>query len=181
MSDQLYEETKAIMEELIEASKLKAGDIVVVGCSSSEIKGENIGSASSPEIGEQVFKACYDVTKAHELNLACQCCEHLNRAIVCERKAQPEASEVNVVPQPNAGGSFSTAAYKHFEEPIVLENILAQAGLDIGNTFIGMHIEPVCVPLRLDHHRIGEAWVNACRRRPKSIGGERAHYNMDLK
>lgn len=177
----LAQECRDLVEELIQEAKLKAGQIVVVGCSSSEIIGERIGSQSSPEIGQKVFEAIHESLKGHGIYLAAQCCEHLNRALIVEREALPQAIEVNVVPQPKAGGSFATAAYKGFDDPIAIEAIQADAGIDIGNTLIGMHILPVCVPLRLQHHRIGEAWVNACRRRPKSIGGERAHYNKDLK
>lgn len=176
-----YTQTCQVVEELLSLAKLRPGDILIVGCSSSEILGERIGSNSSPEVGEQVFLACKEVCDKHQVHLACQCCEHLNRAIVIEKESIPLAEEVNVVPQAKAGGSFSTAAYKRFKNPIVVENIQAQAGLDIGNTLIGMHIQPVCVPMRLKNHQIGEAWVNAARRRPKSIGGERAVYNPNLK
>ena len=113
--------------------------------------------------------------------LAAQCCEHLNRAIIVERAAVPYADIVNVVPQPKAGGSFATTAYKNFSEPVALEEIRADAGLDIGDTFIGMHLKKVAVPVRLENHTIGKAHITAARVRPKFIGGERAHYDEELK
>ena len=113
-------------------------------------------------------------------HLAFQCCEHLNRAVVVERAAAPFAETVNVIPQPKAGGSMATMAYKHFEDPVVLEEIKADAGIDIGMTLIGMHLKKVAVPLRLEHNRIGEALVIAARTRPKFIGGSRAVYDDGL-
>lgn len=112
--------------------------------------------------------------------LAAQCCEHLNRAIIIEQDALPNADIVNVVPQPKAGGSFATTAYKTFQHPIAVEEIRADAGIDIGDTFIGMHLKKVAVPVRLTHHEIGQAHITAARVRPKFIGGERAHYNEEL-
>ena len=112
--------------------------------------------------------------------VAAQCCEHLNRAVICEREAAPYADAVNVVPFPKAGGSFATAAYAAFKDPVALEEIRADAGLDIGFTLIGMHLKKVAVPVRLKNDRIGSAQVLAARVRPKFIGGERAHYNKNL-
>ena len=113
--------------------------------------------------------------------LAAQCCEHLNRAIVIEKEAIGNAEIVNVVPQPKAGGSFGTQAYLHFKEPVVVEEIKADAGLDIGQTLIGMHLKKVAVPVRLSQKTIGEAIISAARTRAKFIGGERAVYNDDIK
>ena len=112
--------------------------------------------------------------------LAAQCCEHLNRAIVVEREAVPFAEIVNVVPQPKAGGSFGTTAYKTFKNPVVVEEIKADAGIDIGGTLIGMHLKKVAVPVRLENNKLGEALVLAARVRPKYIGGERAVYDDKL-
>ena len=112
--------------------------------------------------------------------LAAQCCEHLNRAIIVEREAVPYAEIVNVVPQPKAGGSFATTAYKTFNHPVAVEEIRADAGIDIGGTLIGMHIKKVAVPVRLENNRLGDANVLAARTRPKFIGGERAVYNEKL-
>lgn len=180
MDKYIYEQTTAAISELCEKSKLKKGDIVVVGCSTSEVTGSKIGTNSSPEIAEEIFKALYDYTKNNRLNLAIQCCEHLNRAIIVERNAVPFAEVVNVVPQPKAGGSLATQAYSSFSDPVAVEEIKADAGLDIGFTLIGMHLKKVAVPLRLKNNTIGEAMVLGARTRPKFIGGIRAAYDEEL-
>ena len=176
----LAAEAKAVMEELIERAKLNAGDIAVVGCSTSEIVGSKIGTDSKPDVAKVVFEALWEVAKAHDVYIAAQCCEHLNRAIIIEREAVPDASIVNVVPQPKAGGSFATQAYAHFTKPVAVEEIAADAGIDIGFTLIGMHLKKVAVPLRLANNRIGEATVLAARVRPKFIGGSRAVYDETM-
>ncbi len=168
------------MKELGEKAEPKAGAIVVIGCSTSEIIGSKIGTNSSPDVAGVVFEAIYDYAKKAGWHLAFQCCEHLNRAIVVERETVPTAEIVNVVPRPKAGGSMATQAYQHFEDPVVVEEIKADAGIDIGFTLIGMHLKKVAVPVRLDNHKIGEATVLAARTSPKFIGGIRAEYNQDL-
>ena len=180
MKNELYMQARNLMEEFGETDNLKAGDIVVVGCSTSEIIGSKIGTNSSPETAETVFRAIYSYTQEKGVYLAVQCCEHLNRAIIVERKAVPFADVVNVVPQPKAGGSFATRAYAHFEDPVAVEEIKADAGIDIGLTLIGMHLKKVAVPVRLENKMIGEALVVAARTRPKFIGGIRAVYNQQL-
>ena len=180
MKETIYLQTKAVVEELGEKAGLRAGSIIVVGCSTSEIIGSQIGTNSSPEIAEVVFKALYEYAVHNEMHLAVQCCEHLNRAIIIERAAVPFADIVNVVPQPKAGGSLSTQAYAHFSDPVAVEEIKADAGIDIGLTLIGMHLKKVAVPVRLDNHVIGEATVVAARTRPKFVGGVRAVYDDDL-
>ena len=180
MIKELSSQAKAVMEELIEKAKLKSGDIVVIGCSTSEIVGSKIGTNSSPDTANTVFEAIYDCANKYGLKLAFQCCEHLNRAIVAERDTVPNAETVNVIPQPKAGGSMATQAYEHFKNPVVVEEIKADAGIDIGFTLIGMHLKKVAVPLRLVNNRIGEALVLAARTRPKFIGGARAIYDEDL-
>ena len=65
-------------------------------------------------------------------------------------------------------------------EPVALEQIQADAGLDIGLTLIGMHLKNVAVPVRLENNRIGDALVVAARTRPKFIGGIRAVYDETL-
>ena len=167
-------------EELCTIAKAKAGDIMVVGCSSSEITGGKIGTASSPETAEAVFTGIMRALAPRGIYLAAQCCEHLNRAIITERAAVPGAYYVNVVPQPKAGGSFATAAYRHFQDPVALEGIAADFGMDIGGTLIGMHLKPVAVPVRLSARNIGEAILLAARTRPKFIGGCRAVYDENL-
>ena len=180
MENKLYMQARELMEEFGEKANLKAGDIMVVGCSTSEIIGSKIGTNSSPETAETVFKAIYSYTQEKGVHLAVQCCEHLNRAIIIEKAAVPGKEYVNVVPQPKAGGSFATQAYKYFENPVAVEEIKADAGIDIGLTLIGMHLKKVAVPVRLEHKMIGEALVVAARTRPKFIGGVRAVYNQDL-
>ena len=166
--------------DLCEVANLKKGDIVVIGCSSSEVCGQKIGGASSPEAAEAVFEGLTSVFAPKGIYIAAQCCEHLNRAIIVEKAAVPFAEIVNVVPQPKAGGSFATAAYAHFENPVAVEEIRADAGLDIGGTLIGMHLKKVAVPVRLSVDHIGEAILLAARTRPKFIGGIRAHYDESM-
>ena len=179
--EQYRSEAAAAAAELAETAKLRPGQLVVVGCSTSEVTGHRIGSFSAPEIGQAVFDGIMSVLAPRGVFLAAQCCEHLNRALITEAEAAPGADPVNVVPQPKAGGSFAAAAYRSFSHPVALEHIRADAGLDIGCTMIGMHLREVAVPVRLEHNRVGEALVLAARVRPKFIGGSRAVYDEDLK
>lgn len=178
--DRIYETVKELTQELIEKANLKKGNILVVGCSTSEVIGERIGTNSDPNVAEELFRGIQEVLDEKGIFLAAQCCEHLNRAIVTERKAIPLGEYVNVVPQKKAGGSFATAAYHHFQNPVVVEEIKADAGLDIGGTLIGMHLKKVAVPLRLSKNQLGNAILLAARTRPKFIGGVRAVYNEEL-
>ena len=182
MYDEIAGQAGTAVTELIAAAKLREGDMLVIGCSSSEIGGHDIGSYSSVEIANAVFGAVYPVLKEKKIYLAAQCCEHLNRAVIIERDAAAKFGlpVVNVVPQPKAGGSFATAAYTHFEHPVAVEEVSAQAGMDIGDTLIGMHLARVAVPVRLSVKKIGEANLVCARTRPKYIGGERAHYDQNL-
>ncbi|MBO7149906.1 MAG: TIGR01440 family protein [Clostridia bacterium] len=168
---------KKATEELILTAKLKKGDILVVGCSTSEVVGSKIGTNSDENTAEQIFDGIYSTAKEHGIFLAVQCCEHLNRAIVVERKALSNFEEVNVIPQKKAGGSLATVAYQKFESPVVVEYIKADAGMDIGDTFIGMHLKHVAVPVRLSIKEIGSAHLTCARVRPKFIGGIRAIYD----
>ncbi len=181
MSENLKEQAYNAALEIIVTAGLKKGQILVAGCSTSEILGAQIGTESSPDTAKEVFEGIYEAAEEKGVFLAAQCCEHLNRAIITEREAVPCADIVNVVPIPKAGGSFATAAYAKFKEPVALEEIRADAGLDIGFTMIGMHLKKVAVPVRLKNNRIGEAIVLAARVRPKFIGGDRAHYDDNLK
>ena len=180
MLENLKNQAYLCAKEIIELGKLEKGNILVVGCSTSEIIGDKIGTNSSPETAKAVFDGIYKATLENGVFLAAQCCEHLNRAIIIEKDAVPFAEQVNVVPVPKAGGSFATAAYNSFENPVAVEEIKADAGLDIGFTLIGMHLKKVAVPVRLINNEIGEATVLAARTRAKYIGGERANYNNDL-
>ena len=180
MNELIYKQTKTAIEELCIKAKLRSGDIVVVGCSTSEVVGSVIGTNSNFEVAGEIFRALHDYTKSEGIHLAIQCCEHLNRDIITEKSSVPSAQQVNVVPQPKAGGSLATHAWATFSEPVAIEEIQADAGIDIGFTLIGMHLKKVAVPLRLENNRIGEATVLAARTRPKFIGGERAAYNEEL-
>ncbi len=173
---------RAAAQELCESAALKEGQIVVIGCSTSEICGSKIGTDSQPEVANGVFEALHGVFKEKGIFVAAQCCEHLNRAIIIENALAESLglAAVNVVPQPKAGGSFATAAYKAFEAPVAVEYISADAGLDIGGTLIGMHLKQVAVPLRLSVKYIGQAPLSAARTRPKFIGGCRAVYDDNL-
>ena len=180
LKNTLYEEAQAVIAEIVERAALRHGSILVIGCSTSEILGSRIGTNSAPEAAEEVFSAFYEYASERGITLAVQCCEHLNRAIVTEREAAVGLEPVNVIPQPKAGGSMATVAYKKFKNPVVLEEIRADAGIDIGLTLIGMHLKRVAVPVRLEHNRIGEALVVAARTRPRFIGGVRAVYDENL-
>ena len=165
-------------EELLAAAHLRAGDIFVVGCSSSEIVGGHIGKDSSMEAAAAVLAGILPVLKAQGVYLAAQCCEHLNRAIVIEQEAAEKYGyeQVNAVPQPHAGGSWATNCWQAFEHPVLVEEVRAAAGIDIGGTLIGMHLKRVAVPVRLTIKQIGAAPIICARTRPKYIGGSRAVY-----
>ena len=176
MLDDIRRQTRSAILQLLEIARPRPQDIVVVGCSSSEVAGRRIGSTSSPEIAGAIFEGLYPVLQERELFLAAQCCEHLNRALIVERAAAERyrLEIVNAVPQPKAGGSFAAAAYAAFADPVAVEEVRAVCGMDIGGTLIGMHLARVAVPVRLDSGRIGEASLICARTRPKFIGGARA-------
>ena len=183
MFEQIKLQARQAVAELIEAAGLKAGDLLVIGCSSSEVMGEKIGKASSLDAAKAIFAGVEPVIKEHGVLLAVQCCEHLNRALVMEQTTADRFGyeAVNVKPQPKAGGSFATAFWEAMEQPVAVEHIRAKAGLDIGGTLIGMHLKEVAVPVRLSVKQIGQANILCARTRPKFIGGERAHYVDELK
>ena len=178
---QVRQEAADAAQQLMEASHLRKGQIVVVGCSTSEVVGKNVGSWSTPEVAAAIFEGLHSVFGPAGVYIAAQCCEHLNRALIVEHEAVPDAEIVNVRPQPKAGSSFATAAYNAFRHPVALEEIRADAGLDIGGTLIGMHLKKVAVPVRLPQNHIGAAILLAARVRPKFIGGERAIDDESLK
>lgn len=180
MTDNLKEQAAAVCREIIELAKLTKGQILVIGCSTSEILGEKIGTQSSPDAAKEVFAGIYETANEYGVFVAAQCCEHLNRAIIVERDAVPFSDIANVVPQPKAGGSFATAAYSAFKNPVAVEEIKADAGIDIGFTMIGMHLKKVAVPVRLKNNKIGYATVLGARVRPKFIGGSRAVYDDNM-
>lgn len=180
--EKLAEESYEAAKEIIEKAGLEKGDLFVVGCSTSEISGEKIGTSSRPELAKIVFENIRKAADEKKVYLAAQCCEHLNRAIILEGKAAEQygLEPVNVVPQPKAGGSFATQAYQHFKNPVAVEHIRAHAGMDIGDTLIGMHLREVAVPVRIETKKIGEAHVVCARTRYKFIGGVRAVYDDRL-
>jgi uncharacterized protein (TIGR01440 family) len=180
--DEIREQAAAAVKEILESAKLSQGMIFVTGCSTSEITGHKIGTGSNAEVAEAVYAGIAPVLKEHGVYLAAQCCEHLNRALIIEKEAAEKygLDQVNVVPQFCAGGSFATEAYHHFDHPVAVEHIRAHAGMDIGNTLIGMHLRHVAVPVRISVKAIGEAPLVCARTRPKFIGGGRAIYDDDL-
>ena len=170
----------AAINELCDIAKLKQGDIMVIGCSTSEVVGSKIGTNSDFDTAEVIFDSIYSALCSRGIYMAVQCCEHLNRAIVVEKDAVPNCDIVNVVPQKKAGGSLATKAYHSFKNPCVVEEIKADCGIDIGGTLIGMHLKKVAVPVRLSINKIGEANIICARVRPKFIGGIRAIYDENL-
>ena len=170
-----------IINALLASHPQKKGSVFVIGCSSSEVAGGSIGKNSSAEIGKTIFETAERILSAKGIFLACQCCEHLNRALVVERGCAEKYNldEVCVVPWLHGGGSFATAAYYGFKEPVVVEHIRATAGIDIGSTLIGMHLKDVAVPVHPEQKFIGKAYVTAAFSRPKLIGGERARYTVE--
>ena len=181
MYEQIRKETAEAFEELCEIADFPQESLIVIGGSSSEIKGGNIGKDSTYEIGTAVIESLLGIAKQKKLFLAFQCCEHLNRALIMERKVAQikNYQEVTVVPWLHAGGAFATNAYYHFDDPVAVESIKADGGLDIGLTMIGMHLRKVAVPVRLKNNHIGKAIVIAARTRPPLVGGERAHYKRE--
>ena len=181
MMQDIKQQAGKAAEELLAVAKLRRGDILVVGCSSSEVVGARIGKGSSAEAAEAILEGIAPVLAEQGIYLAAQCCEHLNRALIIERECAEKYGYdvVSVVPQPHAGGSFATAVYAQLKEPVAVEHIRAHAGLDIGGTLIGMHLRDVAVPVRLSLDRVGEAVLLCARTRPKFIGGSRAHYSTD--
>ncbi|MDZ5500296.1 TIGR01440 family protein [Enterococcus cecorum] len=176
--EQLIRDLTTITQEVLAKAQLKAGDIFVLGCSTSEIAGGVIGKNSSQEIGEWVVETLLAILSEQQIFLAVQGCEHLNRALVVERAAQERYNleEVAVVPQLHAGGACSVAAFRYFNEPVEVEHLVAKAGIDLGDTSIGMHIKHVQVPIRPSIRELGGAHVTALYSRPKYIGGPRAKY-----
>ena len=183
MMETIQKQAAQVMEELIQAAGLKAGELLVIGCSSSEVVGQRIGKGSSLEAAEAIWAGIAPVLRSSGVALAVQCCEHLNRALILEQAdAERFGYEiVNVRPQPKAGGAFATTVWAQMAHPVAVEHIRAKAGLDIGGTLIGMHLKHVAVPVRLEQKHIGEAILLAARVRPKYIGGERAIYDENLK
>ena len=178
MYGEITKQAQIVTTELLQQAGLRPGSLFVVGCSSSEMVGNAIGHGSSMEAAQAAFGAIWPVLQEKGIQLAVQCCEHLNRSLIMERSvAEARGYEiVNVMPQPHAGGSFAVTAWNTFADPVAVETIVADAGLDIGDTLIGMHLRRVAVPLRLSIKQIGEAHILCARTRPKYVGGPRAIY-----
>ncbi|NLS45638.1 MAG: TIGR01440 family protein [Firmicutes bacterium] len=174
----LTSQTKGAVCKLLSMIEPKPRMIFVVGCSTSEIMGEKIGSASNIDTAEAVMAGLLPIIHEYGLYLAVQCCEHLNRALVVERECMNQylLEEVTVIPHKDAGGALAAVAMKQFQDPVVVETISAHSGMDIGDTIIGMHLKKVAVPVRLDIESIGHAHLTFARTRPKLIGGRRAKY-----
>lgn len=170
-----------IVKELAEARAIGAGSLIVIGCSTSEVAGNRIGTAGTMEVANALYAGIEEVRRVYGFDVAYQCCEHLNRALVVERRVQRSRGleEVAAVPVRRAGGSMAAYAYRQLNEPCLVETIQADGGVDIGDTLIGMHLRRVAVPFRPSIRTIGAAHVTAAFTRPKLIGGERAVYRLD--
>ena len=179
---EIKEQAAVVAQELIEVTRLQKGQLLVIGCSSSEIVGQRIGKGSSKQAAEAVWNGMYPVLQQAGISVCVQCCEHLNRALVIERRdAERFGFEiVNVIPQLHAGGAFAVTAYENFDDPVVVETVRADAGIDIGGVLIGMHLKRVAVPVRLSEKFLGEAMLLCARTRPKYIGGWRAAYHENM-
>lgn len=178
----LSQQAETVLCELITLGEVKPGQVVVIGCSTSEVAGQRIGTSGGSEpIARAIFQAIERVRLQCFFHMAFQCCEHLNRALVVERAAMEKFGweEVSVVPVAHAGGSMAGYAYRHLSDACVVESIRAHAGLDIGDTLIGMHLREVAVPVRPSIRTIGSAHITMARTRPKLIGGNRAVYVLD--
>lgn len=180
--ESIKNDAQAAASAIVSEAKLESGNLFIVGCSSSEVLGEKIGTNSSLDVADAIFEGIYGVLKAKGIFMAVQCCEHLNRAVILEKKAAKMFGyeQVNVIPQPKAGGSLGTLAFERLESAVAVEKVRADAGLDIGLTMIGMHLKEVAVPLRIPVKKIGNAPIVCARTRPKFVGGVRAKYNEDL-
>ena len=178
----LKDQAKKTLKELISKAKLNSGDIVIIGCSTSEVIGKEIGTCSNIDVAQILFDGFIDIINENGLFLAAQCCEHLNRAIVVEKDVAEKLNLeiVNVVPAIKAGGAFSTVCWNNLKRPVAVEKIKADCGIDIGGTLIGMHIKPVAIPVLTSIRKIGDANIICARRRPKFIGGDRARYDSNL-
>ena len=183
--EEVRSQARQAVTEILQQARLTEGSIFVIGCSSSEILGDQIGTATNMDSAGAVYDGIIPVLRENGIFAAAQCCEHLNRALVVERAAMERYGfeQVNAIPQPNhAGGAFGTVCYERFDDPVLVESILAKAdaGIDIGGTMIGMHIHAVAVPVRISLRKIGEAPIICARHRPKYVGGQRAIYDERL-
>lgn len=172
------QQLQLILREYKTQVSLREDQIFIVGCSTSEVNGQKIGTAGTMNVAEMIYRSLKTFQKETGIHLAFQCCEHLNRAIVLERQVAEKRGllEVSVIPVRNAGGAMATFAFEHLDDPVVVEHIQADAGIDIGDTFIGMHLKHVVVPVRTSMKLVGNAHITMATTRPKLIGGARAVY-----
>ena len=182
MFEEICSSARKVVSELCDLANLQSGDIMVIGCSTSEVVGEIIGTHSAVDVGKALFDAINNELTKRGIFLAAQCCEHTNRSLIIEKDCllKYNLEQVNLVPQPKAGGSFGTAAYYGFKNPVAVDKISAHAGIDIGGTLIGMHLKNVAVPVRLSLNKIGSANIICARTRARFVGGERAAYDDKL-
>ena len=175
---QIEKDAKRVTLELLQAAKLDPKDAVVIGGSTSEIVGEHLGSNTNLEVAKAVVKTIVNVLKEKDIYPVIQSCEHINRALVVEREYAKlhNLEPVNVIPVETAGGGFSTAAMEILDDPVVVERVGVDAGIDIGDVFIGMHIKNVGVVVRSDIKQIGKAHLSMIRTRLKLIGGDRSKH-----
>jgi len=179
--DELTASVQTALKELLNVAELKKGQILMVGCSTSEVQGEKIGQSSSMEVAEAILNGILPIVEENQIFLAVQGCEHINRSLVVEEECAERygLETVTVVPHLKAGGGFATATYRRFKKPVMVESIKAHAGMDIGDTFIGMHLKPVVVPVRTEVKQVGNAHLTMARTRPRLVGGERAKYTLN--
>ncbi|MFD1409761.1 TIGR01440 family protein [Kroppenstedtia eburnea] len=179
--EQIRDQVVRVTEELLKTKPLDHRHLLVMGVSTSEVAGQRIGSGGSDEVAAAILEGALQVQGSYGYHLAFQCCEHLNRALVVNRRTQEQfqLTEVTAVPVPGAGGAMASRAYRHLKEAVLVEEVSADAGIDIGDTLIGMHLKPVAVPVRPSSVHIGEAHVTMAVTRPRLIGGARAVYILE--
>ncbi|MBP2661506.1 MAG: hypothetical protein H6Q69_4538 [Firmicutes bacterium] len=176
--EEIRSQTIEAATELLQIAGAASGQLMIVGCSTSEVMGARIGSSGSSDVAQAILSGLMTVCAKFDVHLAVQCCEHLNRALVVQRRVAEtyRLEPVMVMPVPKAGGALAAMAMSSFDCPVVVEHIQAHVGLDIGNTLIGMHLKAVAVPVRLQRKNIGKAFLTAALTRPKLIGGSRSVY-----
>ena len=181
LSVQIGQQLPAILKTLEDHPHFSRCKLLVVGCSTSEVAGQRIGTAGTEEVAARIFRVIMSFADRHKLKVAFQCCEHLNRALVTDVETMVSRGyeEVAAVPVRTAGGAMAAYAYRHLPQPVLVEHVEAEAGIDIGETLIGMHLKHVAVPVRPVQNNLGHARVTLAITRPKLIGGGRAVYEID--
>ncbi|KMK78269.1 TIGR01440 family protein [Alkalihalobacillus pseudalcaliphilus] len=176
--EQLRHDLEQLLHDLKLAKPFTEKTLLVIGCSTSEVLGERIGTSGSQDVAAVIFSTL----QKEKIQLAFQCCEHLNRALVVERELAEEKGyePVSAIPIRKAGGAMATYAFSQMKNPVLVEDIQADCGLDIGDTFIGMHLKKVVVPIRSEIKVLGSAHVTMAITRPKLIGGVRTVYEQTV-